>query len=298
MLRILHFSDVHVQESVTTVPAAELLGKRALAFGNLWLTRGRLFKEALPKLEALARFVERERVELAICTGDYTAVGSEAEHQRARAAIDAIARAPLGLCTVPGNHDLYLYDALRDARFERHFGAFTKSDWPEYAIDGAYPYVRVVSDTLAVVGINSAKPNPNPFVSSGRVPAPQLEALARVLSDPRLAARRTIVITHYGVLRRDGRPDSDHHGLENVDEVMRVCARPGVIFAHGHIHHRYCHPPAEGRPWLFCAGSATQRDREGIWLYELDGPRLFAVPGSFAGGEYVLARSQALEVTP
>lgn len=296
-MRILHFSDVHVQESVLSVPAVELLNKRALAFGNLWLARGRLFKDSVDKLAALGRFAKEQRIDFAICTGDYTAVGSEAEYTSARAAIAQLTEAPLGFCTVPGNHDLYLADTIRDTRFERHFGSFTRSDWPEYAVDGPYPYVRVLSDALAIVGINSAKPNPSPFSSSGWVPPSQLDALARLLDDPRLARRRVIVMTHYGFFRRDGKPDSEHHGLENAGDVLRICARPNVMIVHGHIHGRYHHAPAEGRPWLFCAGSATQREREGIWLYELDGSRIFAVPGGFYGGEYVLARSEAVEVT-
>lgn len=297
MIRILHFSDVHVQERFGSVPTAELLGKRALAVANLWLSRGRLFKESVSKLAALGRFAQAEKIDFAICTGDYTAVGSEAEYLKARTAIEALCRAPLGFCTVPGNHDLYLQDTLRDERFERHFGEFTRTDWPEYAVDGPYPYVRIVSEGLAVVGVNSAKPNPNPFSSSGFVPLAQLAALGRVLDDQRLANRRVIVITHYGILRRDGKPDSEHHGLENAEALLRVCARPQVMLAHGHIHGRYCHPPKDGQPWLFCAGSATQREREGIWLYELDGDRIFAIPGGFFGGEYVLARTEALEVS-
>ncbi len=298
MIRLLHFSDVHVQESVLEMPANELVGKRMLAAFNLWLRRGRLFRESVAKLDALARFAAEEQVAFAICTGDYTALGSEREYASAREAIAGLTRAPLGFCTVPGNHDLYLADTLRDGRFERHFGEFTRSDWPAYASDGPYPYVRVIADELAVVGVNSAKPNPNPFSSSGCVPAAQLSALARILDDVRLAGRWVIVITHYGLLRADGRPDSVHHGLDNGEELMRICARPRVVLAHGHIHHRYCHPATHERPWLFCAGSATQREREGFWLYELTGGRLFAIPGRFEAGAYLLAREQAREVTP
>ena len=204
MIRILHFSDVHVQESARTIPPRELLGKRALALANLYLTRGRLFRESVPKLEALGRFAVSERVDFSICTGDYTAVGSEAEYRSARAAIESLVRAPLGFCTVPGNHDVYLGDTLRDTRFERHFGAFTTTDMPEYACDGPYPFVRLVSSSLAVVGVNSAKPNPNPFSSSGRIPQAQLDGLVRVLNDPRLSGRRVRGVRP--VLRGEGSP--------------------------------------------------------------------------------------------
>ncbi len=297
MIRLLHFSDVHVQESVLAMPPSELVGKRTLAALNLWLSRGRLFRDSVAKLGALARCAAAEQVTFTLCTGDYTAVGSEREYRSARAAVAALTQAPLGFCTVPGNHDLYLGDTLRHTRFERHFGEFTRSDWPEYACDGPYPYVRLVADDLAVIGVNSAKPNPSPFSSSGRIPAAQLGALARLLDDARLTARWCIVITHYGVLRRDGRPDSAHHGLENGDEFLRICARPRIVVAHGHIHGLYCHPASANRPWLFCAGSATHREREGFWLYELRDGRLFAIPGRFRAGAYELARAEAREVT-
>lgn len=287
---------MHVQESIFTVPARELLGKRALAMGNLWLSRGRLFREAVPKLHALADFARREQVEFTLCSGDYTAVGTEAEYASVRAAISELTCAPLGFCTVPGNHDLYLADTLRDLRFERHFGEFTVGEWPEHTVSGPYPYVRLVSDSLAIVGVNSARPNPSPFASSGYIEPAQLHALERILSDPRLHGRQVIVMTHYGIVRPDGRPDSVHHGLENADDLVRICARPGVMIAHGHIHYRYCHPATEARPWIFCAGSTTQRDREGFWLYEFERDSMLAIPGSYRDGEYVVDRSAAVEV--
>jgi 3',5'-cyclic AMP phosphodiesterase CpdA len=278
------------------MPTRELLGKRTLALGNLFLTRGRLFKESVPKLAALARFAEAEHVDFAICTGDYTALGTELEYVAARAAIEGLTKRPLGFCTVPGNHDLYLADTLRHTRFERHFGAYTQSDMPEYAVDGPYPFVRLVNDDFAVVGVNSAKPNPNPFSSAGRIPDVQIAALSRVLDDPRLGQRRVMVITHYGILRRDGTPDRNKHGLDNAAELVAACARPNVMLAHGHIHGRYAHPPVQGRPWIFCAGSTTQRDREGLWLYEIARDRMHAIPGVYFGGEYQLTRSETLEV--
>ena len=296
MIRVLHFSDVHVQESVLTIPPGELLGKRALAMGNLWLTRGRLFKESVPKLHALGRFAKQAQVDFTLCSGDYTAVGTEAEYKSVRAAIESLTHAPMGFCTVPGNHDLYLADTLRHTRFERHFGAFTVSDWPEYTAGGPYPYVRLVSDRLAIVGINSAKPNPSPFTSSGYIEPAQLAALERMLEDPRLLGRQVVVMTHYAILRRDGTPDSLHHGLDNAAELVRICARPRVMIAHGHIHGRYAHPAVAGRPWIFCAGSTTQREREGFWLYEFEAERMLAIPGSYYGGAYSVARSEALEV--
>jgi 3',5'-cyclic AMP phosphodiesterase CpdA len=297
VLRVLHFSDVHVQLPVLSAPVPELLGKRLLAGLNLWLARGALFADVSTKLDTLADFVAEQSIALAICSGDFTAMGTPGEHREARRQLERLAAAAeLGLCVVPGNHDLYLPDTLRDARFETNFGELMRSDLSEYAVDGPFPFVRLVGTQLAVIGINSARPNPNPFSSAGFVPRSQLAALARLFDDPRLAGRRLLVMTHYGILRPDGSPDARRHGLENAQELLAVCARPGLMLVHGHIHHRYCHPAAPGRPWLFCAGSATHRGREGFWLYEFEGGRARAIPGAFQAGQYVALEHQAVSL--
>lgn len=293
-MRVLHFSDVHVQEAVSAMPVSELMGKRLLAAGNLWLTRGRLFREVPDKLRALAEFAGAERVDGVICTGDYTALGSEAEYAAARSAMEPFIRAPLGFCTVPGNHDLYLADTLRERRFERHFGDLLTSDLPGTAVDGLFPFVRLVGEQLAVVGINSAKPNPNPFSSAGEVPPAQLAALERLLGHPALAQRWTFVITHYGFLRADGKPDSAHHGLTNAHDLLRICTRPRVALLHGHIHHRFAHAPTNEHPWLFCSGSATHRGREGLWVYEFEGARVRAIPGQWDRKSYKLEHDRSV----
>jgi 3',5'-cyclic AMP phosphodiesterase CpdA len=297
-LRILHFSDVHVQRPVFSAPTRELFGKRILAGINLWVDRGRLFAHTPEKLAQLAEFAREERVTIALCTGDYTAIGTADEHRDARQHVNAIAAATArGLITVPGNHDLYMPDTLRDRRFDKHFGDVLVSDLPEYAIDGAFPFVRLFDDRLAIVGVNSARPNPNPLLSSGVVPAAQLEALERILADERLAGRFVIVMTHYGILRRDGKPDAKRHGLDNAEQLVRICARPNLLLVHGHIHHRYHHPAQPGRPWLFCAGSATHRGREGFWLYDVARDQLRATPGAYAHDHYVLHRADVVTIT-
>jgi hypothetical protein len=185
---------------------------------------------------------------------------------------------------------------VREGRFEKHFGDLLRSDLPEYRVDGAFPWVRLVGSELAIIGVNSARPNPNPFNSAGRIPDAQLAALQRVLADERVRDRFVVVMTHYGILRKGGSPDARHHGLENASELMRVCNRPRLMVAHGHIHHRYAHARAADRPWLFCAGSATQRGREGAWLYEFEERAQRALPVRFEGGRYVLDSSGAVAI--
>ncbi|MBC7171849.1 MAG: metallophosphoesterase, partial [Polyangiaceae bacterium] len=165
MTRILHFSDVHVERGFSGVPISAFLNKRAIGFANLRLRRGPHFMEAIVKMNALALFMEEERVDVCVCTGDHTALGTHPELRLAREVIDPLTKAPLGMVTVPGNHDVYLPDAT-DGRFEKHFGDLLGTDLPELASDGVWPQVRLISDDLAIIAINTARPNPEVMRSS------------------------------------------------------------------------------------------------------------------------------------
>jgi 3',5'-cyclic AMP phosphodiesterase CpdA len=294
MIRVLHFSDVHVDVPLAQMPARGMLGKRLLGAANLMLRRKRLFAQARAKLAALGRFAEWQAIDLVICTGDYTALGTLVELEAARRAIEPLTRRARGFVTVPGNHDLYVPDTVADARFERTFGDLLGTDWPEHAVDGAWPAVRLYDRELAVVSVNSARPNPQLLRSSGRIPDQQLVALRAVLADTRLVGRTVLVATHYAPRRKDGSPDRFSHGLENADELLEICARaPRAAILHGHIHWRY-HLQPRGNLHLFGAGSATHRGREGLWLFEVDAGRVRAVPGSFADGDYRLDEAEAI----
>jgi 3',5'-cyclic AMP phosphodiesterase CpdA len=292
MQRVLHFSDVHVDVPLAAMPFSELLvPKRMLGAANLVLRRKAWFRDSRDKLAALARFAEHEAIDLTICTGDYTALGTAPELSAARAAIDPLTSRPEGYVTVPGNHDLYVNDSVRDGRFERIFGDLLRSDAPECAVDGPWPIVRFVGHALAVIALNSARPNPQLWRSSGRIPDAQLRALSGLLGEPRIRERVVLVITHYAPRRADGSPDKKQHGLDNADALLEVCARvPRCAILHGHIHHRY-HVMASNGVALFGAGSATQEGREAFWLYELEGSQLRAFPGHWSGEAYAVDRS-------
>jgi 3',5'-cyclic AMP phosphodiesterase CpdA len=299
VLRVLHFSDVHVDVPLWRLPWRDMLGKRLVGGANLVLRRHRHFREARPKLRQLARFAQRERIDLVVCTGDYTALGTAPELQAAREAVQALTTRPLGYVTVPGNHDLYLPDAVDDRRFERAFGdLLSAGHWPERAVDGIYPAVHLYGDALAVVTINSARPNPPILRSSGRIPEAQLQTLASILDEPELQPRSVLVATHYAPRLRDGSPDHFRHGLENADALLEVCRRktPRLAVLHGHTHWRYHLGPASGLPHIFGAGSATYAGREGIWVFEVQPDGLRALPGAYRDGNYVLESEQAVEL--
>jgi 3',5'-cyclic AMP phosphodiesterase CpdA len=297
MTRILHVSDVHLENGFPGVPVRSFINKRLAGLANLQFRRRKAFAEAARKVEALAVFSKEQKVDLVVCTGDFTALGTEPEIAYAREVIEPLTHAPLGFFAVPGNHDLYLRDTVEAGWFDRHFGEFMRTELPEYAVDGVWPQVWFPTEDLAVVGINSARANPKPTYSSGRIPDGQLDALARILDDARLLDRFVIIATHYAPRLANGRPDRPAHGLENADDLLSIsaAARRGVI-VHGHIHWRYHVRVPETPLTLCCAGSTTHAGREGLWIFEVGEGRATATPGSWDQTRYILETDGAVEL--
>jgi hypothetical protein len=285
-MRILHFSDIHIDVSPRLVPWRDWLGKRLIGGANHILRRGKHFRETRTKLAALGRFAEGENIDLAICTGDYTILGTEVELAAARECVEPLTHRPLGYVTVPGNHDLYLHDTIREQRFEKYFGKYLVSDLPELASAAGWPLVRLVSEEVAVIAVRSARPNPRIWRSSGMVDPDELE---RILRHPRVRERFVVIASHYALRRPDGSPDSRAHGLDNAESVLRVIADvPRGCYLHGHIHERLRLRIPGVSPTIFGAGSATHAGEEGFWMLELDRSGGMATPGWWDGKAYQL----------
>jgi len=291
MIRILHCSDPHFDLSLRTVPWRKWFGKRAVGALNLLGGRGRYFDEAEEKIAALTRFKESHEVDLVLCTGDYTALGLTAELENAAELIAPLARPPENFITLPGNHDIYAKDVIHSEAFRLCFGRYMHSDWPQYTVDGTWPFVRLFGEELAVIGVNSAKPNPLPWRSDGHIPPAQLQALERLLSDRRLENRHLFVMTHYAARLENGRPDRKNHGLRNADEFLRICRhiRKGAIL-NGHIHRCYVTPLGDEGLSIdqYCAGSISMEGREGFWLFDIENGGMEVRRGVFDRGEFRL----------
>lgn len=295
-LRLLHFSDVHIPVSYRGVPVRDWMGKRVVGIANLWLKRSKHFRHAREKLEKLSELARVNAVDACLCTGDYTTLGTEVELVAARTMMKPFEALGMGLLTVPGNHDIYLDDCVREQRFEKHFGDLLKSDLPNRCAEGPYPFVRFLGEHCAVIGVNTAQPNPEPWKSSGRISDIQLSTLRDLLRDPQIQSRWAVVMTHYAPRKASGAPDSLLHGLDNQAEFLDACSAMyrGIVL-HGHIH-RCFSLKLNDRPFhLFGAGSATQDHHEGFWVFDISKDALVAHRGGFAGNNYVLEEN-ALEI--
>ena len=77
--KVLHISDVHLEDGFPGVPLKSFINKRIVGLANLHFRRRTVFAEAAQKVEALAAFSKEQGADLVICTGDYTALGTEPE---------------------------------------------------------------------------------------------------------------------------------------------------------------------------------------------------------------------------
>ena len=251
--------------------------KRAIGAINLVRGRAKYFDEADVKLKALITFKEAEGIDLVIHTGDYTALGLESELRLAKELVSPLMHPLDRYVTVPGNHDIYVHEGNSHYRFSEQFCSVLQNDLPEYCRGGHWPLIRLVGDDVAVIALNSSRPNPLPWISSGKIPQAQLDALEEVLQDSRVKERFIFVITHYAVRLANGQPDTKHHGLINADALLEKCQaiKNGALLC-GHIHKTY-RVGLDGLTCdLYCAGSATMEENEGCWVYEVEDKQLKA----------------------
>jgi len=261
-VNVVHFSDVHVQLPNWRARRLRELGAlRSLATVELWQGRGRAYDDAADKLALLAR--RGLDAGAAICTGDLTQLGHDEEFAIARRALGALAARFVAL---PGNHDRFLWNGAGPL-FERHFPEQSQSDLPGPL------RVRLLGGEVAVVALDTAPVPSWPVYCRGRLSRRTLDDLAALL--PSLRQRCTLVALHHAPRVRNGRPDWPWHGVQNGGELLRVCAEGGVqAVLCGHVHDRFDLPAAPGRARLLCAGSSTERGREGYWDLTIEGRRL------------------------
>ena len=289
-LRILHFSDIHINIQIRHMHWKKWFSKRAIGAINLLRGRSKYFDNAELKIEALVRYKEKNNIDLVINTGDYTALGLEKELIISKELVAPMMYPPQSYITVPGNHDIYVHEGNSHYRFSEQFCSVLQNDLPEYCRGGHWPLVRLVGSDTAVVALNSARPNLLPWKSDGTIPTEQLEAFSEILKDERVNGRFIFVVTHYAPRLSNGHNDKKLHGLNNVEEFLNACKaiESGAILC-GHIHKRYRVHAKGVKSEIFCAGSATMEGHEGAWIYELKNDQLEAFPLKWDGEGYYLA---------
>lgn len=271
MIRLIHFSDIHLTASPLGWRRSDWFDKRLAAWLNLRvLGRGFRFRNADTVVKALVKDLQTFAPDRVIFSGDATALGFESELRRAAELLGLLGSHPMSGLAVPGNHDYCTQEAEVSGDFERYFAPWLVG---ERVGTATYPFAQRVGPAW-LVAVNSCTANHWPWDASGGVGPEQLNRLSTLLD--RLGPGPRILVTHYPVCVSSGNPERRSHGLRDLEELIRV-AREGhvCLWLHGHRHHAYHHIGPLGTSFpVICSGSATQNQLWTYGEYVLDGSQL------------------------
>lgn len=294
-VRLAHVSDIHVTAGRSAWRPRDLFTKRVTGWVNLHLLgRHKEFRHSDAVLRALAGELRADRPDRVVFSGDATALGLEAEFERAATLLGVRGSDPLPGLAVPGNHDYYVGHAVRAGLFERYFEPWLHGERVDAAL---YPFAQRVGPAW-LVAVNTSAANWWPHDSRGRAGAEQLARLEALLG--RLGPGPRILVTHYPVVRACGSAEPRSRQLRDLDRLVDVAARGGVaLWLHGHQHTPYFHPATARTPFpVICAGSTTQQGSLSYKQYELTGLRLRATRRTFnpIQGSFEMGRTFELEL--
>ena len=275
-MRIIHVSDIHHQLD---------WGRRSWGSSGWRGVPGRLELHTLGRLHKFAdgavawnrilEDIDKLDVDHVLFTGDLTAMGDGAEFEAVHASVRHLTQEGR-LTVIPGNHDRYT-DTPGNRHFERVFANEIASAMPEHADEHGYPFVKLLGDDVAVIGLDSTRvPGWSQYVV-GRLGNSQLAALKRILDDPRLANRTVHVLSHHGPLCPKGKREWVQSGLIDGPSLLNVLEGRDVMLHHGHSHIRSWQRAGEERPHLFGGGSSTEPGREGYWMLDVEDHRTLEV---------------------
>jgi 3',5'-cyclic AMP phosphodiesterase CpdA len=265
---VAHFSDVHAL-SLEGVHLWEFLSKRVAGFINVSLNRRK--KHALSLFEGIAADLNRRPPDEVVVTGDLTNLSLEPEFKLARQILDTIALGPSHVTVIPGNHDVYTWDARWRHLFAKFIGP--------YADGGDQFPVERVRGELAILGLSTALPSPPPL-ADGWLGKAQREALAAALERNRDKFR--IVAMHHP-------PVKNRHaflrGLRDRKALQELLGKVGCeLVVHGHEHRDLRAEIAgpNGPIPVIGVGSGTYADprpdrRARYNVYHIEGKRLLGV---------------------
>lgn len=196
-------------------------------------------------VEAARKLVRDEQPLVVVLSGDITQRARSSQFAAARAFCDSL-EVP-HLLTLPGNHDIPLYNPL--ARAFSPYGAYSEAFGKELEPELDLP-------DLLVIGVNTTRPERH---KDGVVSQAQIQRVVRRLKQARPGQLR-VVVTHQPacVMRPEDEKDRLHGGEEAV-QAWAVAG--GDLVLGGHIHLPYVSDlcaRANGTPRaMYCVQAGT-----------------------------------------
>ena len=200
--------------------------------------------ENVEAVEAALAFVEADRPDLTLITGDITLNGLPREFEAAKQWLD---RMPKPWLSTPGNHDTPYWNLPLRAltpftRYRRYIGPAEGEAFASYS--------------LAVQCINTARGGqPRLDWSKGAINLDQCRLASHTLSAGTPGARR-LVACHHPLIEAIGAPVTG--GVHRGDVAAAILAEGGVdAILTGHVHNPFAVPLACGDSLTYAIGAGT-----------------------------------------
>jgi 3',5'-cyclic AMP phosphodiesterase CpdA len=169
-----------------------------------------------------------ERPDLVVVSGDLTQRATKEQYREAGAFLDRLEAAGLQTLSVPGNHDVPLYDFV--LRFVRPLHRYRR-----FIDDDLCPWFE--NERLAVLGINTAR---SLTFKDGRISHEQM-AIIRERFRAVPPDRTKILVTHHPLFEMPiGEAGEASEAVGRRHEALEVVADAGVhILLAGHFHRSF-----------------------------------------------------------
>lgn len=201
--------------------------------------------EEEPVLDAARRLVREERPTVVVLSGDITQRARSHQFAAARAFCDSLAVSHL--LTLPGNHDIPLYNVFARAfsPYGGYMRAFGRDLEPELDLPD-----------LLVVGVNTTRPHRH---KDGEVSRRQVRRVAERLQHARRGQLR-VVVTHQPACVM--RPEDEKDRLHGGEDAVRAWSSAGAdLVLGGHIHLPYvsdvCARVQDTHRTMYCVQAGT-----------------------------------------
>ena len=229
-------------------------------------------------LKRILNGLQEERVDHVVVTGDITASGETTEFERAAELLAPWAEAGK-LTVLPGNHDVWSYEAAARWRFLRFLGPDGRGMKKPAAV---FPLAVTLSPEVTLIALDSARYGEDPRSTPGSIGSEQIAAVREMVREATRQGRAVVLALHHHLVIPRERVPSDlllaRMPLADAYKVIRLAAEmPIAAVLHGHRHtsFRVELPGPEGPTPVLCAGSASRiadepARRPRALLYDLD----------------------------
>lgn len=259
-----HISDLHV-------------GERA-RYPRHGIAARECDRHSVKLLRKILQALQEEAVDHLLVTGDVTLSGEAAEFERVAELLAPWAEAGR-LTVLPGNHDVWSYEAASTWRFLRALGHDGRGMRKPVAV---FPLAVELSPEVTLLALDSARHGEDPYRTPGALGSEQLAATRELAREAVRQGRAVVLALHHHIVIPPERVDSDlrlaRMPLSDAYQVVRLVAElPIAAVLHGHRHtsFRLDLPGASGPTPVLCAGSASRVASEPVrrpraLVYELD----------------------------